>query len=348
MTTVKSEYKWNNEILKDAYNKLFFKQDRTTDEENELCFIGSILDCSASLEGISFVDDIDFSDAFDEEAKTLINDYALYLNYIFDFYDNADPDIEQEKFEGFIFNEEDILTSIHDFYYNLDKKWFGYFNKIFMERKNNLSFDKPRSFSHYFPKSDIWIANISRTYSICDYVDGVHEYAHGIADQINGNIKVYSPKNILIEVFPIVCQLIYLYKNDLKGMQSEVSKYINNYYATMICYAEEIKTKYNIASTFFHVKNPRNLSRLIKKTWSLNLKKEDIISLYSTPIEENINYVFPFLVAVELLELYTLDSELFKYSVNKIITSDKEPLPLLDDLYIEPNRHLLQKKIQIN
>lgn len=345
MTTTESKYKWNKDTLKEAYNKLFFKEDRTEEEENELHFLECILDNSVTLDGMSFVDDIEFAEAFDEEAKTLMSDYTQYLSFIFDFYDNADPDIEQEKFEGFLFSEDDILASVHDFYYKLDKTWFNYFINIFKDRKDNLSFDKSRSFSHYFPKSDIWLANINRTYSIGDYVDGVHEYAHGIADQITGKIKVYSPNNILIEVFPIVCQLIYLYKNDLRGMQPEVSKYINNYYATMINYAEEIKTKYNIAATFFHVKNPRNLSRLIKKAWNLSLKKEDIVSLYATPIEENINYVFPFLVAVELLELYTLDPELFKYTANKIITSDKDPLSLLDDLYIEPNRHLWQKKI---
>lgn len=348
MATENITNKWDMEVIKKAYNNLFFKEDRTEDEENELQFLGCILDYSASLEGISYVDDLPFSDAFDEEARTLIHSYSAYLNYIFDFYENADHDIKKEKFEGFCFTSEDIFSSVHDFYYKLDDNWFKYFNKIYKERHSNVSFDKPRSFSHYFPKSDIWIANICSTHSICDFVDGVHEYGHGIADQINGKIKVYSPQNILIEVFPIVCQLIYLYKNELKGMQYEVSKYINNYHATMLNDAEEIKVKYNIASTFFHVKNPRNLSRLIKKDWKIELKKEEIISIYSTPVEESISYVFPFLVAVELLEIYTQDPDLFKYVMNKIISSDSEPLSLLEELKIEPNKHLLQKKIQID
>lgn len=348
MTTVNSNYKWDLELLKKAYNNLFFKSDRTTEEENELRFLGSILDNSASLEGMSYVDDILFKDAFLEEYKTLMDSYGSYMNYIFDFYNNADTNIEKEKFEGFCFNEEEIFTSIHDFYYKLDKNWFYYFNKIYINREHNISFDKPRSFSHYFPISNIWIANIGRTSTICDFVDGVHEYAHGVADQISNKIKVYSPDNILIEVFPIVCQLIYLYKNDLKGMQNEVSKYISNYHASMIDFAEEIQVKYNIASTFFHVKNPRNLSRLIKKKWNLTLKKEDIENLYSAPIEENISYVFPFLIAVELLEIYTIDPDLFKYTMNEIMSNDEKPLDLLEKLDIEPNKHLLQKKIQIN
>ena len=98
--------------------------------------------------------------------------------------------------------------------------------------------------------------------------------------------------------------------------------------------------KYNIASTFVNVKNSRNLSRLIKKEWGITISKEELEEIYSNPVEELFSYVFPFLIAIELMEIYTKDKEEFITIMNEIIKTDLKPLELLDKYNLTPNKSL--------
>jgi hypothetical protein len=243
-------------------------------------------------------------------------------------------------YEQLPMTEDDLLDTAHDFFKSLDPEWYQLFMNLYRQRKTTVSFTDCRSFSSYFPSNGLWLANITRKHTIQDYVNTIHEFAHGIADQLTDTIKTYNADNIFIELFPIVIQMVWLYEfNDL-GLQHEISKYMNNYLKIMIAYAEEIRMKYNIASTFVNVKNSRNLSRLIKKEWGITISKEELEEIYSNPVEELFSYVFPFLIAIELMEIYTKDKEEFITIMNDIIKTDLKPLELLDKYNLTPNKSL--------
>ena len=331
-----SKYTWNLEKLCKIYTDLENKI-RTPEEEKELTLLGTLIGVERENSGLIFNDNTSFSTAFHEEFVSLFNEYYQYLPYIFEYYDLADLDIEKQVFTFLPYTEDEILGSVHDFYLGLDKDWFKYFNKIYKDRKDNISFETIRSFSAYFPSSDFWLANVARSNTIEDFVDCTHEYAHGIADQIAPGIKTYSAENILIELFPIVCQLLFLHKNNISGLQMEITKYINNYFKVMNDFAEEVRVKYNIAESFCSIKNARCLSRLMKKTWGINMRKEELEALYESPIELNINYIFPFIIALELIDQFNNDEDLFKYNMNQILRSTDEPLVTLKKLNINPN-----------
>lgn len=333
------KYEWNYNTLKRVYFQLKFKQ-RTEEEQKEYLLLEALLSDGSVLEGMTFVDGVDFSTAFKLETKTLLEDYYDYLSSIFEFYDNSDDTLTKVVYEKLDVTDEELLQTAHDFFKNLDPEWYQLFLNLYKQRKGTVRFSELRSFSSYFPSNGLWLANITRNNTIQDYVNTIHEFAHGIADQMVSDLRTYSPDNILLELFPIVCQMIFLYTYDENKLQNEITKYINNYLKIMIDYSEEIKMKFNIASTFVNVSNARNLSRLIKRKWNICIGKDELTEIYSNPVEELFAYVFPFLVAIELLEIYSEDKDKFKEIMNKMITSKLKPLDLLNELHIEPNKSL--------
>lgn len=331
-----TSYDWNYEKLKVIYEELKNKN-RSSTEDREFQFLKTFIDINESIDDIRFNDNTNFAESFRGEFKTLFLDYYQFLPYIFDYYASRDDEISLQTLSALPFTDEEVFQSAHDFYQGLDKEWFKYFNQIYKQRRDFFKFSDVRSFSMYLPSQKIWLANVTREGTIGDFVDTVHEYAHGIADQISTGIRVYSPSNILIELFPIVCQMIFLNQNNIGALQVEISKYLNNYFKVMHNFAEEVMVKYNIAETFCAVKSARCLSRLVKRTWGFQLGKEDAQMLYSTPVEDNISYVFPFIVALELLDIYSKDPEKFKYLMNLILRTNDEPLDTLKKLKLTPN-----------
>lgn len=334
-------YEWDLQKLRKAKVILFNKKDKTKEEIDELTYLDRFLSNSNLTFSNNTISDKEFSRLYHEDFINLFFNYYSYLSYIFEFYDfNTNNEIQEQYYEKIGFTEDDILSTVHDFYSGLDKEWFKFFNKIYKERTGLVKFDATRPYSIYFPVSDIWYANLTNTGNISDLVNATHEFGHGIADQIVGVTKGYSAQNIFIELFPMLCQMIFLHENDDLALQSEIAKYISNYHKLMIDYAEEIKFKYVIANKIPSVSNARNLSRLIKRNLHQSLSKQELINVYSNDIEDVISYVFPFIVCLELLEVYRNDKDLFKYKVNKILTSNDEPLKVLEKLNIEPNKVL--------
>lgn len=332
-------YNWNYNTLKRIYFQLKFKE-RTEDEQREYLFLETILANGHVIEGISFVDDSSFQDKFKYETKTLMVDYYDYLAPIFEFYDNTDDEIETMTYEYIDVSEEELIEAANKFFKSLDENWYQLFLNLYNNRNGTVSFTNARSFSTYFPSNNMWLANITRNNTIQDYVNTIHEFAHGIADQMVPQIKTYSSDNIFIELFPIVLQMIWLYECDEHGLQLEINKYMNNYLKIMSSYAEEIRMKYNIASSFVDVNTPRNLCRLIRRTWGINISKEEVSQTYNNPVEELFNYVFPFLCAIELVDLYRKDKDKFIHTMNRILVSDLKPLEILEKFDIEPNKNL--------
>lgn len=333
-----TNYKIDIDRLKDAREVLRQKK-RTPEQDRELLFLNNFIDNEDLVNSIILAK-TDFQKSYRVDYQLLFNEYFDYLKYVFEFYEKSGDDLEFKPYEVIVDSYEEVFTAVHDFFKDLDSEWFKLFNNIYKDRFSSVVFSDSRSYSLLFPESNIWIANINSTGTIEDYVNTTHEFAHGIADQICGRVKSYSPNNVLLEMFPIMCQLLFLYTNKKFRNQIEVNNCMTNYLKIMLDYAEEVKFKYNIAHHFNNVSNARNLSRLIKKTWGVNMTKQDVLSSYNHTVAENICYVFPYLVAMDLINLYSQDKDLFKYKVNKILSSNDHPLELINKLSIVPNRML--------
>lgn len=332
---------WDYDSLKKVYKTLKNKE-RTDIEEKEFLLLERILN-GASIDGISFVDNISFKDAYAHETYTVLIDYYKYLYVIFKFHDINDEDRELIPYEKLNTNPDILKQTAGDFFKSLNEEWFKLFLNISSPENSSVSYSSLRSFSTYFPSSNYWLANIYKHDTIQDYVDTIHEYAHGIADQLSSETKTYTSNNIFIELFPITCQMIWLYECDESGLQHELTKYISNYFKIMTDYAEEIRFKYNICSTFYSVKSSKVLAKLIKKEWNIIITPKELEGYYEYPVQELFSYVYPFLVSLELLEIYKKDKNEFINIMNDLIVSKKDPLEILSAYNIEPAKSLNKK-----
>ena len=333
---------WNYNSIKKLYDELKDKK-RTDDEEKEFLFVEAFMSNNASIEGFSFDEGLDFETAYKSEARTILFDYHSYLEDIFAFYDMGDDSLEFKPYDRLEFTTDDLLNEADNFFKNLNDDWYKLFLNLIKCKDTTICFAAQRSFSCFFPSSDFWIANIKIDDTIQSYVDTIHEFAHGIADQMVRELRSYNSDNILIELFPMVCQMIWLYDCDNLDLQHEITKYISNYFKIMQDYAEEIRMKYNIAISFVGVKTPRNLSRLIKKNWDIKISREEIEAIYASPVEELFNYVYPFIISLELFEIYKNNKEDFFKIMNEIVITEKKPREVLNAYNLEPNKSLKLK-----
>ena len=332
----RDKFKIDKELLIEASNTLK-KKSHSTQEEKELLYLSLFINDMEIPSTIPSSNE-NFRITYKNDFNILYDQYFDYINAIFDFYLlYGDEEINVENYESIVTSYESVFQSVHDFYYSLDKDWFAIFNKLYKDRHSTVELSSNRSLSILFPCSKLWIANIEAKGTIEDYVNTVHEYAHGIDDAIANRVRSYSPQNIFIELFPTVCQMIYLENNSDIRNQIEINKYLNNFQAQQIASSEEIKVRFNLVSAFPNVTNARNLSRLIKKYWEKTIPKEYLSLMYSNSLVESICYAYPFIIALELVSLYKQDIDLFKYKMNYILTSKEYPLDVIKKLNIIPN-----------
>lgn len=332
-TNDKNNFKIDNDLLIDAINNLLTKK-RTQSEEKELFFLSLFIEEIEIPSSFSSLKD-NFRLVYKNDFNVLYDQYFDYLQDIFAFYDMyGDLEEQVRSYECIVKSYEEVFSSVHDFYYSLDKNWFKIFNELYKLRHQTISLSNSRSFSVLFPESSLWIANIETKQTIEDYVNTVHEYAHGISDILDNRVRTYSPQNIFIELFPMVCQIIYLQNNADIRNQIEVNKYLTNLQSIQLSEMEEIKVRFNLITSFPNVTSSRNLSRLIKKNLGEVISKEYLNQMFSSSVAENICYTYPYIIALELASLYKTDLDLFKYKMNYILSSKEPPLEIVKKLNI--------------
>lgn len=329
MTSTYDYSDWNREKLIHIYKHLQAKK-RTYEENRDYLFLKYILYGHHTSFSPFKLDHLSFKKAFSKENSLIKNDYLPYLEHIFSFYLNNDEELVRVPLTKIDTNPESILTSVHDFYYNLDKELFELFNSLYKKRKGTLVFQENRSFSRLLETSNIWISSIEKDNTVGDYVDTVHEYGHGIVDLASSRQGFNPVNNILIELFPLTFQTIYLLTQDeLSDLRDD---YLNNYKVVMLEYAEEIKAKYNIAIEFGDITSPFDLSCGIKTIWHQDLSVRDIKEAYKTSIGEYIIYVIGYILSQNLINLYFKDQEEFAYTLKNILKSNEHPLKIIKEI----------------
>ncbi len=284
-----------------------------------------------------------FSSRYLYDRNVLHEYYADYIGTIFDFYHvNMEMETDTIKLADFQPDYEEILNLLMDFFRKLDKDWYLLCQNLYKIRYSAISFQSIPSFSAFLPEANIWIANIKSSHSISVAVDLAHEFAHGIGDQLHHDIQKYSPENILLELFPLLCQSLFIdYLIKIKYYPDEAKKFKKHVNQSILNQAEEICFKFNISQLFPTIKNARNLSRVIKRELNMSISKDELMVMYNQSVAHNIHYVYPFIICNELLSLVYEDFDYFKYATKILMKENEDVVDTIRKLKLMPNQHKL-------
>ena len=288
---------------------------------------------------------------FDEQLatdKSLVHDYSNFIPAIEEFA-KQDETFSFKHLNGLTertLPKKTLLSFTHDFYNSIDREFAKYFNRIFKERHNNLRITDrnqqgySRNYITYLNTINYAYINIYRTHTIDDFINIIHEYAHTIADQM-----CYRPrygKYPFIELLPLLMQEI-AYDDLIRCFDDLTGDVINSDIGitkTVLKYAKEILLQQQYLSTVsLQTERKQFVNKFAEYSNNTKAKTEKIMNI---TLQEKLSYVIPFLVMVELYDLYYEDTEKSLYLTKKIITMDEvdDYIKYLDSLGLHLNEHM--------
>ncbi len=322
---------WDVNRLRDLRKNLVKSGQLSQDELSVIdCLIEDDMAIRAALE-----ERPDFSKLYSDEVKTIHLDYYSYLEPIFNFVDenctkasdNITPlgQIQLERSE--------MVDILFDFFQELDKNWFNIFYKLYTDDNNFIAFSNNPSFSMYTPST--WICNVNENGTMKECSDLAHEFGHGIQDVISNKKNVYSPETVLIEMFPMLMQTLfvdYLKKHGIETEQCNLE--LMHTFNSIINEAGSLVTKFEITELLPNISNARNLKRVIIRELGMDFSQEDLISLFSVSAKREMHYVLPYIVAMNLYKMYQEDKDLFIRNVNKLLNANENMVEVATELKI--------------
>ena len=238
-----------------------------------------------------------------------------------------------------------LLSFLHDFYNSIDREISKYFNRIYKERHNNLRITSKnnegfnRNYLTYINELKYGYINIYRTETIDDFINIIHEYAHGVADQM-----CYRPrygKYPFIELMPLLMQEI-AYDEMIRcfeDVDNDVLKSDACTTKTMLKYAKELLLQTDYLSIVNESPERKQfVNNFAEYTNNTKSKTEKMLNI---TIQEKLSYVIPFITMIELYNLYYLDPDKCMYVLKKIITMEEtdDYVSYLEGLGIHLNEH---------
>ena len=289
-------------------------------------------------------------DRFDEQLvtdKNLVHKHSNFLNEIetFSKLDDVFGIKNIEPLEEREIPTKMLLSFVHDFYNSTDKDFARYFNKIYKERRNNLRLTNRnitgynRNYMTYLNAINYAYVNISLTHTIDDFINIIHEYAHTIADQMH-----YRPrygKYPFIELLPLLMQEIG-YDEVLRcfeNVEADVMKSDACTTKTVLKYAKELLVQSDYLSIVNEGTERKHfVNSLAEYTNNTRSKTEKMLNV---TIQEKLSYVIPFILMIELYDMFYEDEEKCLYITKKILTMDEveDYVEYLKTLGINLNEH---------
>lgn len=274
-----------------------------------------------------------------EYDKEKLDEYAYFMKAIESFYNTT------KKFKiGSLWQLsvpiDDLMTFVNDFFRETFPDWYGLFNSVYKERRNNFRMGKKRSCELYIPGVDYSYIEFKKSSSIEDLFAIVHEYTHTIVDRIKYR-ESYDEHYPFIELPSITAEMIA--KEFVKSYYSKVKGDIRDYfmgfmaamnnYAKNILMAQKFLDKYSLENEMQIKNNLRVFT---------NYSKIDDEALTDKLQLENICYVVPYIYAIEFYFLYQKDKELFQYNMKKTITMEdgNNYLKEMKKLGLVPNQNI--------
>ena len=333
---------WGANTIDDYRNKIVGAMELEKDKEKSKSYSYDLIILNAIEDylndGKCFIQSINFKEKVqqDIESLTLYEDFFEEIRK-FDCKRKLIPEFVVGNLDKLQISSDDVLTFIFDFYRQFDKNYTSIFDSIYHSFKDNIIFSKHRSANFGLSYNHTSFINIQKTNDIEEYISGVHEFGHSIADYIK--LRYYSETNYpFIELLPVFAEI-----NALEYLGTQMPEYKED----IITYKKSILlTLFNMAIKLiyqhdFYSKGSYNnrllgiLSIMFKNHESFRFASDTIDS----SVTEKYMYLNSFLVVIELLSMN--DFELAKYKLNQILKLDNidNYLLFLYDMGINLNEH---------
>ena len=325
-------FMWDVERLKTIRNSIVKSGQM---KEEELAIIDCLIEDELAVEKV--VDERKpFDELYSDDVKTIHLDYFHFLEPIMGYVDNNFQNITALKpYKETNLSRDEMIELLFDFFQELNEKWFNNIYGLYNGDNSYIVFSGNPSFSLYYPNVDSWVCNINKTGTIRECSDLAHEFGHGIQDSITESSNVYSPENILIEMFPMLMQILfmdYLKKNGIEVEQCDTELF--NTYNSIVNQASSIVTKYQITDLVPNISNVRNLRRVLTRSWGTDITTDELTELFSESAKREMHYVLPYIVASNLYELYKKDQDLFMHYVNTILSEKEDKIEVVKQLHL--------------
>ena len=274
-----------------------------------------------ALEKVKFF--FPFYQEFLEKGNSFMDTY----NEVNQTDENSQPIID---FKTSSLSKDDIIELTHDFFKNLNSKFYKIFLKPFNYRYDHTIFltdSEENLFSgetfHLICTDETFI-NVYRDSTINDLLIAIHEYTHAICLEINP-YDCDIEKGLFVEISTLFMELVaqdYITNtlNSEEGMIARINRHLNTI-------DDAILINLTIALMDIEKNNLHNFQsgKEIKRYRYLlpeDLRKfslTEYLNLYYASQEE---YLDSYMYAVELYEIYKNDPDKAFYYLNKIIRLD--------------------------
>ena len=262
---------------------------------------------------------IEVFDSYKSYNELIININPEELSYI-DVVTNLRDLLEKQKNDTDITYDE--MLELANSYYNSipDKEIRNVFNKVYIEKDNNIIIDKESSLSFLMPTIDyslILLGKNNETYKNMLF-DLIHEYGHTIQTKINRDLLFYEKEYQPAELMPVFFNMLSLfYFDDSLGtnIEKNIIQMQTSLFLDQVKYTKEIK-EYGL--------------KAFKEKYN-----ETAIDIYFDHSSLQVySYLIPMLTSFELIQKYKQDPEKSMYILKKLIMNNKDYIDLLSDYNI--------------
>ena len=344
---------WDSKDLREDLDKLrsMYRKEKDISKKERLIEVihSLMLDiCEYEIGEVSYIDgEIDNSTLlFNSTPK-----FTMYYPTIYKFINALNnTDYDYPFGDGYVFgsNEEltqdDMFMLIHDFYKSCGKKIYNYYSKMEKEQDKYLNLRNDMGSGEGITYS---VPILNKRYIEIgingNYKDSLstltHEYGHGIATFMNP--YRYISNDFFIEIESLFFEYIGLdyyyretndpfYRNYLEDMIN------NNYWkANNIVAMKRVSDK-----TFNNMKDDKTSEKLCNRY----LHKEGFdVNDITIDLDTSMKYLFSYIVAVELFEIYKEDKCLAFDLLERIVNRDST-LSEYASIYntVEPVKHMVK------
>lgn len=334
------KYYWDrNDIEKDFKDlKKAYKESSTEEEKNAI--MNAIKETEEIIEDIDssfgiYKKELGYQESLDlladtvptfefvypylEKLLSILKDDALHRRFSFSF----DSESSNKNL-----TEDDAFGLVHDFFKGTTKKIYDAFLSIYNNRYKTARFldshlDYVDGYSYFIPYLNKGYIDVSNSKQ--DYVDGLltltHECAHITTAMINPNRYGFESA-FFNEIETIFMELIasdYFEKtmHDKSFSKTSVDKLEHYYFA-----ADDVLDKKRITEIRLSMGNPpynEFRDSMNDEFYKALLTVEPLRN-----IDIDVKYLFSYIVAVELYEVYRKDKELAFHLLDTIIRADNE------------------------
>lgn len=290
------------------------------------------------IDGRCFIQSDDFSKKSLQDVSCLTQFEEFYDDIqTFERKRNLIPGFEVGNIATIKNTREDILAFVFDFFQQFDKNYSRILNKIYNSNRNNIIFSKHRSVTFSLSHNQGYFINVEKNNSIEEYINGVHEFSHAIADYIK--LRYYTSSTYpFVEILPLFVEA-----NALEYLGYLVPEYREDVYTykkstllTLLNMARKLIYQHDFyAGSYTSNKLLGIISTMLKNHKSYSFSRDAL----EGSVNEKYMYLISYLVVIELLSCK--DFELAKHRLNKIIESNElnNYILFLYDMGINLNEH---------